>query len=129
MPTDIQIPDDELAGFSDQAREHVRQVVDQYAADLIREANRIEAGRNTANGPPEVTKAMVSDANGLLRRGLTAPKNHWAHKLLRVAASVLSLVVGLMYDPAQLQGQTYMLVFVLVVAATILAVTLAALRD
>jgi hypothetical protein len=45
--------------------------VQEYASALIDEANRIEAGRNSTEGNPEVTRAMVNDAADLMRRDLS----------------------------------------------------------
>lgn len=74
MPFAIQIPNNNLIGFSEEARELLKSATADFAIDLIEEANRIEAGRNSTDGPPEVTGGMVNDANLLLRRGLSVPK-------------------------------------------------------
>ena len=129
MPEQIEIADDKLAGFSAQARTRLKDAVAEYATDLIEEANRIEAGRNSTTGPPEVTRGMVIDAKDLLRRGLGVPKKRWGFKILRVVAVILSLVVGIMYNETALQDSGYLLLFILVVAAAILAVTLSTLRE
>ena len=129
MPVEIQITEDKLGGFSEEARTHLKAATTEYATKLIEEANRIEAGRNSTNGRPEVTGGMVNDAQLLLGRGLVAPKKSWRSKILRVAAAVLSLVAGVMYDTAQLQEGSYLLLFILVVAVAILAVTISTLRE
>jgi hypothetical protein len=129
MPLDIRIPDDDLTGFSDQAKERLKEATSEYVTDLIEEANRIEAGRNPTSGPPEVTRGMVNDAKVLLRRGLGAPKKSWGPRILRVFAAVLSLCVGIMYDETKLQSGGYMLLFILAVTAAILAVTISTLKE
>lgn len=129
MPLEIQIPDDDLKGFSDEARDHVKAATVEYVTDLIEEANRIEAGRNSTGGPPEVTRGMVHDAGVLLRRGLGTPRKSWGLRILRVISAVLSLFVGIMYDAEKLQSGGYMLMFILAVAATILAVTISTLKE
>ncbi len=129
MPVDIQIPDDDLRGFSPDACEHLRKAASEYATNLIEEANRIEAGRNSTGGNPEVTRGMVNDATILLRRGLGAPKKSLGLKILRIAAAVLALVAGLMYDESKLQDSGYMVFFILVVAAAILTVTISTLKE
>ncbi|MGJ8698242.1 MAG: hypothetical protein ACSHYF_18115 [Verrucomicrobiaceae bacterium] len=101
----------------------------EYATDLIEEANRIETGRNSAGGTPEVTRGMVNDAKVLLRRGLGVPKKSMGVKILRVIAAVLSLAVGIMYDETKLQSGGYMALFVLVVAAAILTVTISTIKE
>ena len=129
MPVDIQIVDDDLKGFSGEARDHLKKATAEYATDLIEEANRIEAGRNSTGGPPEVTRGMVNDAKVLLRRGLGAPKKSWGLRILRVIAAVLSLGVGVMYDETKLQSGGYMLLFILAIAAAILTVTISTIKE
>jgi len=129
MPVDIQIADEDLSGFSNPAKGKLKEAVADYASDLIDEANRIEAGRNSTGGNPEITQGMVNDAKILLRRGLGAPKTKVWSKIWRVAAAVLSLAAGFLYDKEELQDGGYMLLFILVVATAILAVTISTLKD
>ena len=129
MPEEIRIPEDSLAGFSQQARKRLREATAEYATDLIEEANRIEAGRNSTNGSPEVTRGMIDDARILLRRGLGAPKKGRGIKILRVSAAVLPLFVGILYDRSELQNGSYMLLFILALAAAIVVVTISVLRE
>lgn len=129
MPLQIDLPDDSLAGFSQPARDRLVAAALSFAGDLVDEANRLEAGRNSG-AAPEVTAVMVTDANDLLRRGLHSPrKNSYQLKILRVASAVLPLLVGIMYDATNLQNGIYMLSFVTLVAVTILAVTLSVLKE
>lgn len=129
MPLDIQIPDDDLKGFTHEAQDHLKRATGEYATDLIEEANRIEAGRNSTGGPPEVTRGMVNDAKVLLRRGLGAPKKSWGLRMSRVVAAVLSLCAGIMYDVTKLQNGWYMTFFILVVTGAILMVTISTLKE
>ena len=129
MPIDIQLDDRSLTGFSEPAKERLKTAALDYTSDVIEEANRIEAGRSRTKGPPEVTNGMVNDAVVLLRQGLGTPRKHLGIRLLRVVAAVLSLLVGIMYDASSLQDKTYMIIFVLLVAAAIFAVTVSAIKD
>jgi len=96
---------------------------------LIKEANRIEAGRNTANGPPEITQGMVNDAVVAQRHGLGVIQTNWWSKVLRILAAILSLIVGFMYDPIALQQQIYLVIFVLLIACAILTMTISILKE
>lgn len=129
MSIKIEIDDDELKGFSDAAKDSLRNAVSTYASDIIEESNRIEVGRGSVQGDPEVTRGMVDDAVLLFRRGLGTPKKSAQILLIRIAAALLPLFVGLLYDPAALQDSGYMLLFVLVVAGAILTVTISVLKE
>ncbi len=125
----IDIDEATLAGFNPPARSELKKAAVQFTNDLLAEANRIEASRNPAAGAPEVTSGMVIEATLLVRRGLAQPRQKLRLKVLRVAAAILSLAVGFTYDAAKLQDKTYMLVFILVVALAILAVTISTMME
>jgi len=131
MDSDIKIEvlDSELRGFNSQSRDELKANADRYISEVIREANRIEASRNTTNGDPEVTSTMVSEADMLLRRNHLKPRKSKWYAFTRVLAAVLSLIVGFLYDSTKLQDTLYMLIFILVVAAAIFAVTISALQE
>jgi hypothetical protein len=129
MPVVVEIDDSDLKGFSDQAKQRLAVATEEYATNLIEEANRIEAGRNYGRGMPEVTLSMVTDAQELLRRGLTPPRRSMASRVLRVVAAVLPLAVGMMYDVEKLRQPAYMLFFFIVVAVTIITVTISVIKE
>jgi hypothetical protein len=125
----IDIDDTTLTGFNTPAKAEVKKATQQFATDLVAEANRIEGSRNANAGPPEVVSSMVVEATLLVRRGLSQPRKKYGVKLMRICAAVLSLVVGFCYDATKLQDKTYMLIFVLVVALAIVTVTIATIKE
>jgi len=129
MPIEIQIQDKDVSGFNLQAKAKLEESVNEFVSDLIEEANRIESGRNSTSGSPEITSSMVNDARVLIRRGLAQPKKGMGLKILRISSAVLSLAVGIMYDSTKLQDRGYMLLFILVIAAAILSVTIATIKE
>jgi hypothetical protein len=129
MAITIEVNDDDLEGFNPNAQQRLKVVAEKFVSDMIDEANRIEAGRNTTNDPAEVTSSMVHDAEVLIRHGLAAPRKRWGIRLVKIAAAVFSLAVGVMYDPAKLQQSSNMLLFVLVIAAAIICVTISITAD
>lgn len=129
MPIDIRVEDADLAGFSDPAKEGVKQAGEQFIKHVINEANRLESGQNSGGGPVEITKAMVDNAALIQRHAIGGKNAPLQVKLLRIAAAVISLVVGFMYDEAKLQNTAYMAVFVLFIAGAILTTTLSTLKE
>ena len=118
-----------LEGFNEPAKAELNKAAKEFLTDLITESNRIEATRNPASGNPQVTSSMVADAAVLIRRGLARPKKKIGAKVLAVVAAVMSLVVGFLYEPTKLQDQTYMLMFVAVVAISIITITVSIIME
>ena|SRR5436190_9816114 len=125
----FEIADDDLRGFNQQANVRFRASVAKFAEELVEEANRIETGRNTARGEPEVTSSMVHDAELSLRRGFGNPKRSRRIKILQIVGAVLSLLVGIIYNATKLQGAGYMFLFIAVVTGAIICVTISTLAD
>lgn len=126
---DIEILDENLKGFNSQAKVKLSEATTEFAGDLIEESNRLESSRNTTGNEPEITSSMVNDAQVLIRRGLTQPKKGIGLKILRVVAAVLSLLVGVLYDSTKLQNGGYMLLFIGVITAAILTVTISMFKE
>ena len=124
MAITVTIDDNQLKGYSTHANEEVESSTKKYVANLIDEANRLEAGRGSKGGVPEVTAAMVHDASDSLSRGLGVARKKIGLKILKVAAALLSAAAGAMYNDVKLQSGGYLLAFIFVVALAILAVTL-----
>lgn len=121
---EIDIPEDNLTGFNDKAREMLSTATSEFVEDLIQEANRLESSKNFTGDDPQITSNMVNDARVLIRRGVHQPKKSKGSKFLRVASAVLSLGVGIIYDSTLLQEALYMLIFIVVLTAAIITVTL-----
>lgn len=125
----IEISDSSLKGFNDQAKAKLSEATFEFVEDLIEESNRLESSRNTTGNDPEITSSMVNDAQVLIRRGLTQPKKGLGLKILRIVAAVLSLLVGILYDSTKLQSGGYMLIFIVVITAAILTVTISTIKE
>lgn len=129
MPIDIHVEDADLAGFSDPAKEGVRNAGEEFIKHVISEANRLESAQNANGGPVEITKAMVDNAALIQRHAIGSKKTPLAVKVLRITSAMVSLVVGFMYDEVKLQNAGYMAIFVLFIAGAILTTTLSTLKE
>jgi hypothetical protein len=125
----IEIPDDDIKGFNHESQAKLQETTKEFVSDMIAEANRIESGSNSTSDGPQITSSMVDSAYVLIRRGLSKPKRRFGLTLLRILSAILPLAVGVMYNTTKLQSGSYMLLFVLVVTATILCVTISTIKE
>lgn len=126
---EIKISENDLKGFNGKAEAELAEAVAEFVGDLIEESNRLESSVNTTGDDPEITSSMVNNARVLIRRGLAQPKKGVGSKIFRVAAAVSSLLVGILYDPIKLQSGGYMFLFICVVTAAILMVTISTIKE
>ncbi len=129
MPINIAINDTDLAGFNDQAKHELKVSVETFSDDLIAEANRIESSINSTSQGPEITSSIVRDAKVLIRHKISKPKKNIWFILLKISASVLSLVAGIMYQKEKLQDTTYLVFYIIIIAIAILLTTLTVIRE
>ena len=112
MPINININDSDLSGFNDQAKQELKSSIETFSDDLISEANRIESSVNSTSQGPEITSSIVRDAKVLIRHKINKPKKNVWSILLKIAASVLSLIAGIMYQKEKLQDTTYLVILI-----------------
>jgi hypothetical protein len=126
---DIELEESDLDGFNGQAKSKLKEAATSFVSDLIEESNRLESKNNSSGGEPEVTSSNVADADILVRKGLSQNKKGYGTKAIRIIAALLPLVVGAMYDSTKLQDSAYMLIFVIVVTAAIIMVTISTIME
>jgi len=129
MPINININDADLAGFNDQAKQELKTSIETFSDDLISEANRIESSVNSTSQGPEITSSIVRDAKVLIRHKISKPKRNAWSVVMKIGASVLSLVAGIMYQKEKLQDTTYLVFYIIVIALAILLTTITVLKE
>jgi hypothetical protein len=129
VPVNVIIPDNDLDGFSGLAKQELETCVRKFAVDLASEANRLELGRRGSQGAADVSANDVRDALPTIRRRETPKKTTRGDRFIRGGAVVSGIVLGLVWDKPSLQDTTYLMIFLLIFAVTLLLGTLSAVRD
>jgi hypothetical protein len=129
MPIDINIPDNNLQGFNQQARDELKKGIEDFSNDLIAESNRLEASLNTTSNGPEITSSIVADAKVLLRHKINKPKKGIGKTILKIGASLTSLLAGIMFHKESLQDNGYLVLYIVVIAIAILLTTLTVFKE
>jgi hypothetical protein len=129
MPLSIFIPDDDLAGFSPPALAQTQSSITTLANDLISEANRLEAINRPSNEAADVSADMVRTAEMLLRRGVAQKKKSLGVRLFRIGPVLMIFLTQFFWDKGRLQDSSYLIIFGVVAAITIVWTTAVALMD
>jgi hypothetical protein len=129
MGLDLKIPDGVTTYLKERAANEYQMAVERYAADLLKEAGRLEAVAKSTGGDPEITSSMVKDADTLLRRGYARPSK----KPLLIAAQLIStvggFVTGLLADMDKLKDPGILILFIGLLVVTITAAVVAVVKD
>jgi hypothetical protein len=129
MPINIIIPDTDLNGFNQPAQNELKKSIQDFSNDLLAECNRIEASANTTSNVPEITSSIVADARVLLRHKISKPKKSSWKVWLKIAASLVTLLSGIMYQKEKLQDTSYLIFYIIVIALAIILTTLTILKE
>lgn len=129
MPININIPDKDLQGFNQKARDELQKSIEEFSNDIIAESNRLEGSINTTSNGPEITSSIVADAKVLIRHKISKPKKSFGKTALKIGASIFSLLAGIMYQKESLQNSAYLVVYIIVIAVAILLTTLAVINE
>lgn len=121
MPIDITIPDHAVKYLNAPAATKLKALVEAYCNDLLKEASRLEANIKTSSGDPEFTSSMIQDADLLLRRGYSRPKQGRLFVGAQIVAPASGIVTGFLADSETLKDPLWLITFVVLLTITISA--------
>lgn len=129
MPLNINIEDKDIAGFNENAKKELETCIKKFSEDIISEAFRIEASLNGTSNGPEITSTMVSDARVFIRHKITKPKKKTANIVIKILANVFTLLAGILFDTTKLLESGYLVLYILIVVATVILITLSIFKE
>lgn len=129
MPVELKIAEQATQHLNAPASGELKACVERYAADLLGEANRLEAATKSTDGGPEITSTMIKDADILLRRGYRRPPKGRVLIVAQLVATVGGFLTGLFADAEKLKSPIGFSVFVLALALTVTATVVAVMKE
>ena len=124
MAMRVEVDDDKLTNFSRGAQDTLKNQLERYADDIIKEANLIEEGLRENEANTEITSSFVIQA---VRKSKTIrPKRKSKYSLfIKIAAFVSVLITGALFDLEAIQTSTgrliaFIIAFVIASITTIL---------
>ncbi|MEA3078471.1 MAG: hypothetical protein QOF60_3379 [Actinomycetota bacterium] len=88
-------PAEAIESLNSSARDEAERLIGLFTVDLVNEANRLEAALNTEGASPEVTPAMIRDADHVVRRGFARRKRSGKAITARFAGLGGTAVLGI----------------------------------
>ena len=118
---EIAIIDSSLSGYSEDAKNNIKEVIEEYAEILIEETDKVEKTHRsrTSSSVKEVVGSHVLEANSNLKENFRQSKrDKIIIGILQVFTSILSVVVGWMWDSDA--NKINLPMFILIIAVTLL---------
>jgi hypothetical protein len=131
MPIDYEIPDAELQGFSQEAKDVIQKEMERYGKSVIKQSKQIDERHRDmyrVEGKPDITLTIATQAVVELRPRFVTTSRASANAI-RISAAVFSLIVGVTHEPATNQGGAFMLLYVVTIALALLFIILSVMRE
>lgn len=120
---EIEIIDSSLSGYSEDAKNNIKEAIEEYSDILIEETDKVEKTHRsrTSSSVKEVVGSHVLEANSNLKENFRQSKrDKIIIGILQALASILSVVVGWMWDSDA--NKINLPMFILIIAITLLII-------
>ena len=120
---EIEIIDSSLSGYSEDAKNNIKEAIEEYSDILIEETDKVEKTHRsrTSSSVKEVVGSHVLEANSNLKENFRQSKrDKIIIGILQALASILSVVVGWMWDRDA--NKINLPMFILIIAITLLII-------
>ena len=118
---EIEIIDSSLSGYSEDAKNNIKEAIEEYSEILIEETDKVEKTHRsrTSSSVKEVVGSHVLEANSNLKENFKQSKrDKIIIGILQIFASILSVVVGWMWDSDA--NKINLPMFIIIIAITLL---------
>ena len=118
---EIEIIDSSLSGYTEDAKNNIKEAIEEYSEILIEETDKVEKTHRsrTSSSVKEVVGSHVLEANSNLKENFRQSKrDKIIIGILQVFTSILSVVVGWMWDSDA--NKINLPMFILIIAVTLL---------
>ena len=119
----FEIPEDKVKNFSGNAKNKISEYAQNYALDIISEAERIELSTHMGDSPSEVTSSHLGHAVNKFQSISSVKKKKVGVTVFKIISEVLILIAGIMFLPDQFITENnnfniiYFIIFLIVLSA------------
>lgn len=118
MKLEIDIPDEKVQHFSQDAITELKAQSIRIAQEITDEASRIEEGRRLPTAHSEITQSIVKEAAAQPRMTISRKKNHLI-KIIQAVAFISTLISGLLLDISKFTETNHVIWFIVVLFVAI----------
>ncbi len=118
MKLEIDIPDEKVQNFSQDAKTELKKQSNRIAIEISDEASRIEEGRRLPETNSEITQSNVREA-ATQPRMVVARKKSLVSKIIQALAFISTLIAGNLLDTAKFTETNHVIWFIIVLFVAI----------
>lgn len=118
MKLEIDIPDEKVQNFSQDAKTELKKQSNRIAIEISDEASRIEEGRRLPETNSEITQSNVREA-ATQPRMVVARKKSLLSKIIQALAFISTLIAGNLLDTTKFTETNHVIWFIIVLFVAI----------
>lgn len=116
---EIKIPEKNLKGFNNQAKDKLRYHIEKFIENLVEESYNLESSQNSTGDDPQITSNIVNEAKIFISRNRFSRKNSFWYVPLKILALLLASFVGTLLDIEKFKNPSHVFIFIIVIILTI----------
>ncbi|WP_455810150.1 hypothetical protein [Clostridium butyricum] len=116
MPIRIEVTDENLTYFSEGAREELKNHLENYSMEVIKETDRLEETIRNDSNTPEITRTIVKRAITNYKNSFTPSKKKNKQYLIKTISSLSIFFAGVACDFSSFKTNTVQLIIFLILA-------------
>lgn len=124
MPIKVEITDDKLTYFSDEAKNELQKHMEKHAIEVIDETNRLEASMREDSYTPEITRVLVNKAINKYKNQFNVGKKTKFSIIIKLISTITILLTGLIFDFNAIKTSTvHLIIFIIFLTIAIISTT------
>lgn len=117
MPVKIEIEDNNLLYFSEDAKEELKTQAEKYTFEIIKETGRLEESiRDDDNSTPEITRTLVKKAIYKYKDSLVVSQKRNNLILIKITSTISIFVAGILCDFDDFKTNTVQLIIFIIIS-------------
>ena len=129
MKIEIEIADSKLENLSDSANDQLKAISKKHIEDILDEAGRLEASRNSSGNNPEITAAIINDAVEFTRKFRFSKRSTSKKIILQIIAFIATVLTGGLFQPKEFTDKWSLISFLVVFLLAIIFNLIVYLND
>lgn len=100
MNVKVEYSDEDLVGFSEEAKRKLQEIILENSQSIISECLRLDSGEHDSKEQPDINRTIVEKASLMQKNNLVKIRKPWFAYIPSIVSSISGLVTGIVYkDP------------------------------
>ncbi|NRT75133.1 hypothetical protein [Clostridium beijerinckii] len=130
MPIKVVIQDNNLTYFSAEAKDELKNQMEKYASEIIKETGRLEETIRDDNSTPEITRELIRKAITKYKDSFNRSKKVKKFPIIKFISTISLFLAGLLFDFDSFKTDTILLaMFIIIFTVATISTTIMFVKE